>query len=98
MAHLILNDIEEQPFVNVGNIRITLVKKEGWAGPHVHYYLRVQGYRAEDASQLFHGAELPLRDLQAGYRLLSAMAHLIGEKLCDENPATAETSGLSNHD
>jgi hypothetical protein len=95
MAHLIQNDAELQPFVNVGNIRVTLVEKQGWAGPLVHHYLRVQGYRGEDGSQLFHGAELPLRDPQAGYRLLSAIAHLIAEKFCEtdsETPTALDTS------
>jgi hypothetical protein len=98
MAHLIQTDAESQPFVNVGNIRVTLVKKTGWAGPRVHHYLRVQGYRAEDGTQLFHGAELPLGDPQAGYRLLSAIAHLIGEKFCPDKNAGEQTAVVGQKD
>ena len=83
MAHLIQTDAENQPFVNVGNIRVTLVEKEGWAGPDVHRYLRIQGYRAEDGSQLFHGAELPLRSIESGYRLISAISFLLADRFGD---------------
>ena len=83
MSIPIQNDTEDQPYSNVGNVRVTLVRKQGWAGPEVNHYLRVQGYRADDASQLFHGAELPLRDRQSGYRLIAAIAALIAEKFDD---------------
>ena len=79
---------ESQRYSNVGNVRVTLVRKVGWAGPEMMNYLRVQGDRADDASQLFHGAELPLRDRLSGYRLVAALAALIAERFDDPTSET----------
>jgi hypothetical protein len=88
MSVPIQTDEEGQPYSNVGNVRVTLVRKQGWAGPELMNYLRVQGYRADDASQLFHGAELPLRDRLSGYRLIAAIGALIGERFDDPTSGT----------
>lgn len=76
-------DGKGQPYIDVGNLRITLVHKDmrelgkDWAGSHV---IRIQAYR-EDGG-LYLGAEYPIPQ---GYKdvwaLISAINNLIAEKL-----------------
>ena len=52
-----------QRYVDVGNLRLTLVEKSnGWAGAEVNRYFRIQAYKgAPGESGLQVGAEYPIR-------------------------------------
>jgi hypothetical protein len=55
-------DSQGQTYAIVGNLRLTIVTKTGWAGPEVTRYLRIQSYKGiPGQSKLFRGAEFPLR-------------------------------------
>jgi len=80
---VIETDGSGQSYVNVGNLRLTLVEKsDGWAGAEVHHYLRIQAYKgAPGESGLQIGAEYAIRSPHDLERLAAAMLFLSLERL-----------------
>jgi hypothetical protein len=79
-------DGKGNPFITVGNLRITYVegkkREEGkdWAGMSV---LRIQAYKDDpnNACPLFMGPEYPVRDHKEACRLIAAISYLLAEKM-----------------
>jgi hypothetical protein len=73
------------PFVNVHNLRITLVRKEdGWAGPEYAYYIRIQAYKGdpEELGPLNQGPELPVAGHADVLRLIQGICLVAEEMPC----------------
>ena len=74
------------PFITVGNLRITYVegkkreKEKDWAGMSV---LRIQAYKddPEISHALFIGPEYPVRTHKEACRLIAATSYLLAEKM-----------------
>jgi len=78
-------DGKENRYINVGNLRITLVpqnareENKDWSDSAV---LRVQAYKELDRAKgnaLFQGAELPLKDYRDALKLVAAISFLVSE-------------------
>ncbi len=81
-------DGKGQPYRTINNVRITLVERmDGWAGPSVRYYLRIQAHRSpEQGGGLNMGAELPLRDAHESLAMIGAMCELVAlTARCDQS-------------
>ena len=91
MSIEILTDGSGQHYVNVGNVRLTVVEGERWAGPEVRHYLRLQAYKGEpEASGLNQGAELPIRDLRSVLELLAGISFCWPKNYDDTAPSASE--------
>jgi hypothetical protein len=79
-------DTPGNPYVEVGNVRITLVPKskrqsaKDWAG---HDVIRIQSYRDDTSvSRALHrGAEFPVESHKQVVELISAVAYLIAKEM-----------------
>lgn len=83
----IKHDQKENPYIDVGNIRVTFVMRKSrdsskdWSESHV---LRVQAYRdpGHKVSQALHqGAEFPVNNHKEACALLAAISHLVSERM-----------------
>ena len=82
-------DGKGQPFITVGNVRVTLVPADkrssalNWAAGECKYYIRIQAYKDNpDISQSLHpGTEFPVTNHKEVCALLSAISHLVVEEM-----------------
>ncbi|MGC8605227.1 MAG: hypothetical protein ACP5VS_16290 [Desulfomonilaceae bacterium] len=82
----IQKDGSGNPYVEVGNVRITYVPRsqrqsaKDWAGSDV---IRIQAYKDDPAvcKALFPGAEFPVESHKQVVELISAVAYLIGQEM-----------------
>ena len=80
------NDGRGNPFITVGNLRVTYVdgeKREGekdWAGQSV---IRMQAYKGnpEESQSLNMGPEYPVRNHRKVYRFFAAISYLLAEEM-----------------
>lgn len=79
-------DGKGNPFITVGNLRITYVegkkREEGkdWSGKSV---LRIQAYKEypEKSYALFMGPEFPVRNHREACSFIAAISYLLAEKM-----------------
>lgn len=82
----IQKDSSRNPYLEVGNVRITYVPRnqrqsaKDWAGSDV---IRIQAYKEDPAvsKSLFPGAEFPIESHKQVVELLSAVAYLISQEM-----------------
>jgi len=78
-------DQSGNPFINVGNLRVSWIQKiDGdWAG--TGQYLRMQAYRGDpvDSNSLHRGAELPIGSIEDVCELAAAITHLATQRQLD---------------
>lgn len=91
MTLQVQSDGSGNSYIEVGNLRITLIHKaNGWAGPEFSQYLRIQAYKDPARSRELHmGAEVPIAGLRDACHLNAAINHLLGEAF----PATENEGG-----
>jgi len=78
----ISTDGSKQPFLRIGNIRVTFVaaverpEARNWADTDV---LRVQAYRDSESDALHKGAEFPVDTPEAMFELISGLCTVYNE-------------------
>ncbi|MCD4654913.1 hypothetical protein K8T06_13385 [bacterium] len=80
------NDGRGNPFITVGNLRITYVdgkqrdEKENWSGESV---LRIQAYKGnpEESYAMHRGPEFPVRSHKEACCFIAAISYLLAEMM-----------------
>ena len=75
------------PYIDVANVRITLVSNQqrdaDWTGGEYRHCIRIQAYRGGESRSLHMGAEIPLNSQSDAFSFVAAFSYILAERMPD---------------